>query len=69
MSSGIAERTRHVAEMRAGHPAVGVICEAVDGDTDKGIKSFDDREVLVFANEFIGIDGEVFVPYTAKVPP
>ena len=69
MSSGIAERTRHVAEKRAGHPAIGVICEAVDGDTDKGIKSFDDRQVLVFAHEFMEIDGDVFVRYTAKATP
>ena len=34
----------HVAEMLAAHPAIGVICEAVDGDTDKGLKSFDDRQ-------------------------
>ena len=69
MSSGIAERTRHVAEMKTGHPAIGVICEAVDGDTDKCIKSFDDRQVLVFAHEFMEIDGDVFVRYTAKATP
>ena len=50
-------------------PANGVICEAVDGDTDKGIKCFDDGQVLVFANDFMKFDGEVFVRYTAKAAP
>ena len=66
VSSGIAERSRHVAEMRAGLSAIGVICEAVDGDTSKGIKSFEERQVLVFASEFMEIDGEVFVRYVER---
>jgi hypothetical protein len=66
VSSGIAERQRHVAEMRSGVPAIGVVCEAIDGDTSKGIKSFDDRQVLVFTSEFMETHGEVFVRYVEK---
>lgn len=68
-SNGFAERHQQLQLIRDGAKGYGVVCVAVDSETDaaRQIKSFDDQTLIEFGS-LLTIDGEVYATVVARVP-